>query len=58
MTEMLKRAKEKGYPVYEWCWRETVQPHTRLVTSFRSRKKSEVSQAMWDIEFDMQEPSF
>ena len=22
MTELLKRANEKGWPVYEWCWRE------------------------------------
>lgn len=58
MTEMLKRAKEKGYPVYEWCWRETVQPHGWLPVSEVERKRSEVSQAMWDIEFDMQEPSF
>ena len=58
MTEMLRRAKERGFPVYEWCWKETIKPHGWLDPKEVERKRSEVSQAMWDIEYDMQEPSF
>jgi hypothetical protein len=27
MTEILRRAHDRGWPVYEWCWRETLEPH-------------------------------
>src|SRR5262249_55943224 len=26
-TEVLKCAAERGWPVYSWCWRESLQPH-------------------------------
>lgn len=58
MTEILTRAKEKGWPVYEWCYLETLEPHGWLSNSEMERKKVEVSKAMWDIEYDLQEPSF
>jgi len=58
MTEILKRAKEKNWPVYEWCYRETMEPHGWLSTVEMARKRQEVSEAMWLIEYDLQEPSF
>ena len=58
MTKILNRAKEKGWPVFEWCYKETVEPHGWLSTAEMERKKIEVSKAMWDIEYDLQEPSF
>ena len=58
MTEILKQAKEKGWKRYEWCYRETMEPHGWLMASEIERKKNEVTQAMWDTEFDLQEPSF
>lgn len=61
MTELLKRAAEKGWPVYEWCWRESMgTPENQgwLSSAMVERKKMEVSQRMWDIEYDLQEPSF
>ena len=27
MTAALRRAAEQGWPVYEWCWQETLEPH-------------------------------
>lgn len=56
MTAILKRAEEKGWPVYEWCWRESMQ--TWLTQEEVDQKRAEVSQAMWEIEYDLQEPSF
>lgn len=61
MTELLKRANEKGWPVYEWCWRESLGTATErgwLTEDMVERKKLEVSTRMWEVEYDLQEPSF
>jgi hypothetical protein len=58
MSVILNRAHEKGWPVYEWCYRETMEPHGWLPIDAVQRKKSEVSRHMWETEYDLQEPSF
>lgn len=61
MTELLKRANEKGWPVFEWCWRESMGTEEApgwLSADMVERKKMEVSQRMWEVEYDLQEPSF
>ena len=61
MTELLKRANEKGWPVYDWCWRESVgTPEEKgwLSMDMVERKQMEVSSRMWEVEYDLQEPSF
>ncbi len=61
MTELLKRANEKDWPVYEWCWREsvgTLEEPGWLTMEMVERKRMEVSQRMWEVEYDLQEPSF
>jgi hypothetical protein len=58
MTAMLQRAAEKHWPVYEWCWRETSNPYDGwLEPDEVERKRNEISQHMWDTEYDLQEPS-
>lgn len=57
MTEILKRAKAKGWPVFEWCWRETVEPHGWLSLDEVTRKRASVTEVMWSTEYDLQEPS-
>jgi hypothetical protein len=58
MTEILKRASDNGYPVYEWCWKETsAQPNGWLSHDEIERKRTEVTQTMWSVEYDLQEPS-
>lgn len=59
MTKMLKRAEQEGWPVYQWCWKET----SNSVDGWLSleeveRKRSEITKAMWEAEYDLQEPSF
>jgi hypothetical protein len=39
------------------CWRETVEPHGWLPQSEVARKRLEVTTAMWEAEYDLQEPS-
>ena len=58
MTELLRRATEKDWPVFEWCWRESLAPHGWLSAESVERKKHEVSKTMWATEYDLQEPSF
>lgn len=58
MTEILKRAKAQGWPVHEWCWKETSNAVDGwLSQSEIESKRGEVSAAMWAAEYDLQEPS-
>lgn len=57
MTEILRRAAERGWPVYSWCWREVVEPHGWLSQSDIDQKRTEVTAAMWETEYELQEPS-
>lgn len=57
MMEILRRASERGWPVLEWCWKETLEPHGWLAQSEVDRKRGEVTAAMWAAEYDLQEPS-
>lgn len=57
-TEVKKRAAENGWPVYEWCWKETsVQPGGWLAQEEIESKRGEVTASMWAAEYDLQEPS-
>jgi hypothetical protein len=57
MKEILDRAKKKGWPVYEWCYKETCLPHGWLDPEEVARKKSEISDAMWLREYELQSPT-
>lgn len=57
MSECLKRAAERGYPVHEWCYRETMSPHGWLTVAEVERKKSQMTVATWENEVELQEPS-
>lgn len=57
-TEVLKRANENGWPIQEWCWRETsAEPDGWLALEEIESKRGEVTQSMWKAEYDLQEPS-
>ena len=57
MSEVLKRAAAKDWPVFEWCFEETQQPHGWLLRSEIAAKRSEVTESMWQTEYELQEPS-
>jgi len=58
MAEILDRANNKGWPVYQWCYHETMaKPTGWLTDSMVNRKKQDVTKAMWDIEYELQEPA-
>lgn len=57
MTEVLRRAAERAWPVMQWCYRETSAPGGWLLQSEIDRKRYEVTEVQWATEFDGQEPS-
>ena len=57
-TEVMRRAGEKGWPVYEWCYKETsAEPDGWLSAEEIESKRGDVTDAMWKAEYDLQEPS-
>jgi hypothetical protein len=57
MTEIMKRAAEKGWPVYKWCFKETMKPHGWLDPDEITRKKNETTKLQWEVEYELGEPS-
>ena len=57
VTAMRRRAAELGWPVSEWCYRETLTPHGWLTADQVERKRRELSRTMWAVEDELQEPS-
>ena len=50
------RAADLGWPVYQWCYRETLEPHGWLTADQVTRKRRERSRTMWAVEHELQEP--
>lgn len=57
MTEVLERAAAHGWPVFEWCYRETMAPHGWLTLEEINRKREMMTALDWDTEVELQEPS-
>lgn len=57
MTEVLKRANDRGWPVFEWCYHETKEPHGWLKLSEIERLRSVITALMWRTEYELQEPT-
>jgi hypothetical protein len=55
MTAVLKEAAEKGHKIFRWCWRETAAAW--LSQEEIERKRQMVTNQMWEVEFDLQEPT-
>lgn len=57
-TEIRRRAEEKGYPVYQWCYRESANPVDGWLTDETiAKKKNDTSTVMWETEYELNEPS-
>jgi len=57
MTEILRRANKKGWPIYEWCYKETLEPHGWLKPEEVQAKREMMTEASFNVEIEMQEPS-
>jgi len=56
-TKILHRANQEGWPIYEWCYRENLQPHGWLDPLDVEEKKATVTSAMWLAEYELQDPA-
>lgn len=58
MTTILERARERGWPIYEVCYRENMNPVDGWLTQDEvDRKRSEIAKVMWESEYELGEPS-
>ena len=58
MSIILDQAKEKNWPVHAWCYKETSNPIDGwLAPDEVERKKLEIPKAMWETEYELQEPN-
>lgn len=57
MTEIKRRAKEKGWWSIAWCYRETLQPHGWLNPVDVETKRINMTAASFKNEVELQEPS-
>ena len=58
MTRVLKDANDNGWPVYHWCYRESLATNGGWLSDRQvATKKATVPAAMWDVEYELQEPS-
>ena len=57
MTAILERASEKGWPVFQWCYKETSNLEDGwLRPEDIERKRNEVTNRMFEVEYDLQDP--
>lgn len=57
MTEILRRAGDRGWPVYSWCFKETSAEGGWLPAAEIESKRQEVTRYMWDVEYNLLEPA-
>jgi hypothetical protein len=57
-TQKLAEAADRGWPVFEWCYRANLKSVGGFIEDDEiARKRIEVPTAMWDVEYEGQEPS-
>lgn len=58
MTEILRRAEKKGWPLYQWCYKENLASVGGWLPEEEvARKQSETTEVMFRVEYDLQEPN-
>jgi hypothetical protein len=58
MTKVIDDARDKGMPIFTWCWRELLRENGGWMTqAFINRKKQAVTAAMWHTEYELNEPA-
>ena len=58
MSYALEQATEKGWKVYEWCFRENLEEHGGWLTADEvGKKRQEMPTTSWLVEVELQEPN-
>lgn len=53
---VMEEAKEKGWPFYSWCWRETLAPHGWMEQEDITALRSAIPKHIWEREMEHREP--
>lgn len=56
-TKVIEDAREKGLPIFTWCWRELLEPNGWMSRRFIENKRKAVSAQMWHTEYELNEPA-
>lgn len=60
-TQVIDDARERGLPIFTWCWRELLRtennPSGWMSQRFIDNKRKAVSAQMWHTEYELNEPS-
>ena len=58
MTKVIEDAVSKGFPVFQWCYKESRSKNRGWLSDRQIRsKRSVISEAMWNAEYELQEPA-
>lgn len=57
MAEVKRRVATKGWTLVEWCYRENLEPNGWLTQAQVVKKRKDVTEAMWETEYELQEPN-
>jgi hypothetical protein len=59
VTYYKREFEEKGFPVFQWCYKDTSNPKDGWLDPAEiERKRQEIPVAMWKNEYDILEPNF
>lgn len=57
-SKVIDNAREKGMPIYTWCWRELLEKNGGWLSQRAiDAKRATVSEQMWKTEYELNEPS-
>jgi hypothetical protein len=57
-SEVIRRAKSRGWAIFEWCYRENLEDNDGFLKWRQvEKKKKQVTDQMWEAEFEGQEPN-
>ncbi|MCA9726038.1 MAG: hypothetical protein KC729_00035 [Candidatus Eisenbacteria bacterium] len=58
MSAILREADKRGWPVFEWCFQECMAGENAWLDRDQvERKRATVPRAMWEAEYELQEPN-
>jgi hypothetical protein len=58
MTAILDEAEREGWPVHEWCAKESMAgPDAWLTEAVKERKRATMSAESWNVEVELQRPN-
>jgi hypothetical protein len=55
--EVIDEAREKGRPIFTWCYREVLEPNGWMNPDFINRKRDSVPAEMFRVEYELGEPA-